>query len=103
MINYSEKTTISDSDQVGFRLHLEPRRRSFARCVQDVAIEQIRNEITLIREYRDRLIADVVTGQIDVRGWQPGPDDMVNDEDLAALGDDEECEESAEEDDDGAD
>lgn len=67
------------------------------------AIQNTENEITLIREYRDRLIADVVTGQIDVRGWQPGPDDMVNDEDLAALGDDEECEESAEEDDDGAD
>ncbi len=64
---------------------------------------EIENEITLIREYRDRLIADVVTGQIDIRGWQPGPDDVVNDEDLAALGDDEECEESAEEDDDGAD
>lgn len=64
---------------------------------------EIENEITLIREYRDRLIADVVTGQIDVRGWQPGPDDVVNDEDLAALGDDEEREESAEEDDDGAD
>lgn len=69
----------------------------------DTAIEQAVYEITLIREYRDRLIADVVTGQIDVRGWQPGPDDAVNDEDLAALGDDEESEESAEEDDDGAD
>ncbi len=67
------------------------------------AIQNAKDEITLIREYRDRLIADVVTGQIDVRGWQPGPDDAVNDEDLAALGDDEECEESAEEDGDGAD
>ena len=66
------------------------------------AIQNTENEITLIREYRDRLIADVVTGQIDVRGWRPGPDDAVNDEDLAALGDDEEVE-AAEEDSDGAD
>lgn len=69
----------------------------------DTAIEQAIHKIALIREYRDRLIADVVTGQMDVRGWRPGPDDVVNDEDLAALGDDEEHEESAEEDDDGAD
>ena len=66
------------------------------------AIEHEKETITLILEYRDRLIADVVTGQIDVRGWQPGPDDAVNDEDLAALGDDEEVE-AAEEDGDGAD
>jgi len=56
----------------------------------DQAIEQARDEIKLIREYRDRLIADVVTGQMDVRGWVPGPDDVVADEELAALGDDEE-------------
>ena len=68
----------------------------------DIAIEHTTSEVRLIYEYRDRLIADVVTGQIDVRGWQPGPDDAVNDEDLAALGDDEEVE-PAEEDDDGAD
>lgn len=47
------------------------------------------SEITLIREYRDRLIADAVTGQVDLRGWQPGPDDAVSDDHLAALGDDE--------------
>lgn len=57
---------------------------------QDFAIERIRNEITLVREYRDRLIADVVTGQVDVRGWVPSPDDQVNDADLAVLGDAEE-------------
>lgn len=55
----------------------------------DLAIARTEDEIKLIREYRDRLIADVVTGQIDVRGWRPGPDDVVSDEDLAALGDDE--------------
>ena len=61
-----------------------------ATAEQDVAIEKIRSEIALIREYRDRLIADVVTGQVDVRGWQPGPDDVVDDAALAALGDENE-------------
>lgn len=56
----------------------------------DDAIARTEEEIKLIREYRDRLIADVVTGQVDVRGWQPGPDDVVADEELAALGDDQE-------------
>ncbi len=55
----------------------------------DDAITRAEEEIRLIREYRDRLIADVVTGQIDVRGWRPGPDDVVSDEELAVLGDDE--------------
>lgn len=65
----------------------------------DDAIARTEDEIKLIREYRDRLIADVVTGQVDVRGWQPGSDDMVGDDDLAALGDDETG--SSEEDGDG--
>lgn len=56
----------------------------------DDAIARAEEEIRLIREYRDRLIADVVTGQIDVRGWRPGPDDVVSDEELAALGGEEE-------------
>jgi type I restriction enzyme S subunit len=33
----------------------------------DVAILRAKREITLIREYRTRLIADVVTGKLDVR------------------------------------
>jgi len=53
-------------------------------------IQRSEDEIKLIREFRDRLIADVVTGQVDVRGWMPNPDDVVADEELAALGDDEE-------------
>lgn len=56
----------------------------------DDAITRTEEEIKLIREYRDRLIADVVTGQMDVRGWQPGPDDVVDDAALAALGDENE-------------
>jgi type I restriction enzyme S subunit len=54
----------------------------------DDAIARTEDEIKLIREYRDRLIADVVTGQLDVRGWQPGPEDVVDDAALAALGND---------------
>lgn len=56
----------------------------------DDAIARTEEEIKLIREYRDRLIADVVTGQVDVRGWQPGPEDVVDDAALAALGDENE-------------
>lgn len=59
----------------------------------DDAITRTEDEIKLIREYRDRLIADVVTGQVDVRGWQPGPDDLVDDTALAALSDEEDVEE----------
>ena len=55
----------------------------------DEAIASAEDEIKLIREYRDRLIFDAVTGQVNLRGWRPGPDDDVaNDDDLAALGDD---------------
>ena len=38
-----------------------------------------------LREYRDSLVADVVTGQVDVREWRPDPDDEVANENLAAL------------------
>ncbi|MBL0419739.1 restriction endonuclease subunit S [Ramlibacter sp. AW1] len=63
------------------------------------AILRAEDEIKLIREYRDRQIADVVTGQVDVRGWVPGPDDGVADEDLAVLGGDEELDTNGEDDD----
>ena len=53
------------------------------------AIEREKQTIALMLEYRDRLIADVVAGQIDVRGWRPGPDDAASEEELAALSDDE--------------
>lgn len=59
----------------------------------DDAITRAEEEIKLIREYRDRLLADVVTGQIDVRGWRPGPDDVASDEELAALDDETELRE----------
>lgn len=65
----------------------------------DEAIARAEEEIKLIREYRNRQIADVATGQVDVRGWVPGPDDGVAEEDLAALGGDEEIDTDGEEDD----
>jgi type I restriction enzyme, S subunit len=64
------------------------------------AIIRAHEEIKLIREYRDRLIADAVTGQVDLRNWCPGPEDLVSDDDLVALGEDEV--ESAEEEENGS-
>lgn len=55
----------------------------------DIAVEQASAEIKLIREYRDRLITDAVTGQVDLRGWQPDEGDVVNYDELAALGEEE--------------
>jgi len=59
------------------------------------AIDTARREIDLIREYRARLIADVVTGKVDVRGLAPAEapldegqsDEGIDDEEM--LGDDE--------------
>ncbi|MCR4318499.1 MAG: hypothetical protein NUW37_19320 [Planctomycetes bacterium] len=61
----------------------------------DAAIEKAEREIDLIREYRTRLIADVVTGKVDVRGLAPAEppsadeqsDEGIDDEEM--LGDDE--------------
>lgn len=63
----------------------------------DEAIARAEEEIRLIHEYRDRQIADVVTGQVDVRNWVPGPDDVVADEILSALADEGETEDNGEE------
>ena len=51
----------------------------------DQAITRARREIELMREYRTRLISDVVTGQVDVRGIEV-PE--VADEELLALEED---------------
>lgn len=51
----------------------------------DQAITRAEREIELMREYRTRLISDVVTGQVDVRGIQV-PE--VADEELLALDED---------------
>ena len=44
-------------------------------------MEQAERQILLLREYRTRLIADVVTGQLDVRGVSlpPLPDSDADD------------------------
>jgi type I restriction enzyme S subunit len=63
----------------------------------DEAIARAEDEIRLIREYRDRLIFDAVTGQVDVRGWQPGPDDAdVGAKDFSSVQWDDEAELSEE-------
>ena len=50
------------------------------------SIHRARREIDLIREYRTRLIADVVTGKLDVRDFAPpetaAGDDITEAEDL---------------------
>lgn len=48
----------------------------------DAAITRLKREIDLIREYRTRLIADVVTGKLDVRGLAPAeiPADELTEE-----------------------
>lgn len=69
-------------------LHLQRQVSAFFKEEQVVRL-QIENEIRLIREYRDRLIADAVTGQVDVRDWKPSLDDAVSEEELSALGKDE--------------
>lgn len=58
---------------------------------------EIEKELALIRELRERQIADVVTGQVDVRAWQPGTEDQVTEEDLTALGDDDDNDTTEEE------
>ena len=57
--------------------------------------DRARREIDLIREYRTRLIADVVTGKVDVRGLTPdellSADERIEEgtDDGEMLGDDE--------------
>lgn len=51
----------------------------------ETAINSVKKQIELLREYRTRLISDVVTGQVDVRGveipdYTPEEDNVVDDE-----------------------
>ena len=43
----------------------------------DLAVAQVAREVSLLREYRTRLIADVVTGKLDVREAAAGLPDEV--------------------------
>ena len=48
---------------------------------QDAAISRLESEITLLREYRTRLVADVVTGKLDVREVAAGlPEEIQSDD-----------------------
>ena len=67
--------------------------RSLDEATRDVtnAISRARNEIELLREYRTRLVADVVTGKLDVRAAAAAlpdvPGDDAEDIDVSALDD----------------
>lgn len=53
----------------------------------DTAISRARRQIELLQEYRTRLIADVVTGKIDVREAATGlPDEIDGPEPLETVG-----------------
>jgi type I restriction enzyme S subunit len=66
-------------------------------AVIDSLIAAAKLELDRVREYRERLIADAVTGQIDLRAWKPSPDDLFTEEDLTALGDDDDNDTTEEE------
>jgi type I restriction enzyme, S subunit len=61
-------------------------------------IESVKNEISLLHEYRTRLVADVVTGKLDVRKAAQGLPDI---DDTAAVSDAVDDEELESEEDDG--
>jgi type I restriction enzyme S subunit len=97
LVRGSTRDRVSRSMLGAFALVLPPKDEQQAICSWivdtcrplDEAITRAEDEIKLIREYRDGLVADAVTGQIDVRGWRPGPDDVVSEENLSLLRDDE--------------
>jgi len=69
---------ISEQQQILSKIALQTR-------AQDTAISRLEREINLLREYRTRLVADVVTGKLDVReaaAWLPeeAPLDMVEED-----------------------
>ena len=51
----------------------------------DSLIERTNREIDLLREYRTRLIADVVTGKVDVRHLAPPPEAMADEAEMKDL------------------
>lgn len=51
----------------------------------DEAIARAEEEIKLLREYRDRQIADVVTGQVNVSEWKPEAGEDFVEEELTVL------------------
>jgi type I restriction enzyme, S subunit len=53
--------------------------------ILEVSVSRAEREIALIREYRTRLIADVVTGQLDVREAAGRLPDEPNEEDVELV------------------
>jgi hypothetical protein len=60
------------------------------------AISSVERQVSFIREYRTRLVADVVTGQLDVRGVSLPPLPDSDTEDPEAELDDADPQETAE-------
>lgn len=96
---------IAESKLGTFHVAMPPTTKEQEHIVQEVrsqtaaltaAIVRAQREIDLIREYRTRLIADVVTGKLDVRGFvptEPMPADEPADEPIEEVGlEDEEAE-----------
>jgi type I restriction enzyme S subunit len=67
----------SESEQIAILEFLEAELK-----IVRVAIDRAEHEICLLREYRTRLVADVVTGKLDVRG---AARDLRNDADEMAM------------------
>jgi type I restriction enzyme, S subunit len=61
----------------------------------DAAMNVARDEIALIQEFRTRLIADVVTGQLDVRALAAGLPDTTEADATAGLTDEDDLDEDA--------
>lgn len=56
----------------------------------DYAIARIKEEIILVLEYRERKVADVVTGQLDVRTWKAASNNVMTEDVPVLLNDEEE-------------
>lgn len=63
----------------------------------DEAIHSVEDSIRAILEWRDRLVADVVTGQVDVRSWKPSAEETVDEGTAQVFADVDEGEEAEEE------
>ena len=72
------------SEQAAIVAHLDGATRDL-----DATIARTQRQVDLLREYRTRLVADVVTGKVDVRALAATlPDEPPDDDDFATLDDD---------------
>ncbi len=62
----------------------------------NIAISKIERELTLIQEFRTRLIADVVTGKLDVRAAAASLPEVTEIEPIDDLAEDDDLEEGNE-------